>query len=103
MRKCILRCWTGISRLWPNTCGTCTPAGALPDGTLATHSPPTFSNGRIYIGGYDGRVGALQANTGADLWSGRVNRPRVDPVNWAPAVSGNQVFVSGDFGVYALP
>ena len=89
---------------FPTNClGTCTPTWAVPIGTLGTNSPPTLSNGRIYIGGYDGRVYAFDANTGAELWSGQVNRPGIDPVNWAPAVSGNQVFVSGDNGVYAFP
>jgi outer membrane protein assembly factor BamB len=89
---------------FPTNCvGTCTPTWAVPVGTLGTNSPPTFSNGRIYIGGYDGRVYAFDATTGTELWSGRVNRPRVDPVNWAPAVSHDQVFVSGDAGVYAFP
>src|SRR6266568_8030748 len=89
---------------FPTDCvGTCTPTWAVAIGTLGTNSPPTFSNGRIYIGGYDGRVYAFDANTGAELWSGQVNRPGIDPVNWAPAVSGNQVFVSGDSGVYAFP
>ena len=89
---------------FPTNCvGTCTPTWAVPVGTLGTNSPPTFSNGNIYIGGYDGRVYAFDATTGTELWSGQVNRPRVDPVNWAPAVSGDRVFVSGDLGVYAFP
>src|SRR6266566_1579883 len=88
---------------FPTDCvGTCTPTWAVPVGTLGTNSPPTFSNGKIYIGGYDGRAYAFDANTGAELWSGQVNRPGIDPVSWAPAVSGNQVFVSGDSGVYAF-
>jgi eukaryotic-like serine/threonine-protein kinase len=89
---------------FPTSCvGTCTPTWTILVGTLGTNSPPTFSNGSIYIGGYDGRVYAFDATTGTELWSGQVNRPRVDPVNFAPAVSGNQVFVSGDLGVYAFP
>jgi outer membrane protein assembly factor BamB len=76
----------------------------VPIGKLGTNSPPTFSNGRIYIGGYDGRVYAFNAITGAELWSGQVNPPQLtDPLNFAPAVSRDQVFVSGDRGVYAFP
>jgi outer membrane protein assembly factor BamB len=89
---------------FPTDCvDTCTPTWAVPIGSLGTNSPPTFSNGRIYIGGYDGRVYAFDATSGTELWSGQVNRPRIDPENWAPAVSRNQVFVSGDLGVYAFP
>jgi eukaryotic-like serine/threonine-protein kinase len=90
---------------FPTNCvGTCVPTWAVPIGTLGTNSPPTLSNGNIYIGGYDGRVYAFDATTGTKLWSARVNPPRLtDPLNFAPAVSRDQVFVSGDRGVYAFP
>jgi outer membrane protein assembly factor BamB len=90
---------------FPTNCvGTCTPTWAVPIGTLGTNAPPTFSNGRIYIGGYDGRAYAFDATTGAELWSARVNPPQLtDPLNFAPAVSRDRVFVSGDRGVYAFP
>jgi len=90
---------------FPTNCvGTCTPTWAMPVGTLGTNSPPTFSNGRLYLGGYDGRVYAFDARTGTELWSARVNPPNIaDPLNFAPAVSGGRVFVSGDRGVYAFP
>ena len=90
---------------FPTNCvGTCTPTWAVPVGTLGTNSPPTLSNGKIYIGGYDGRVYAFDATTGTELWSGQVNPPQLtDPLNFAPAVSQDRVFVSGDRGVYAFP
>jgi len=89
---------------FPTDCiGTCTPTWAVPVGTLGTNSPPTLSKGNIYIGGYDGRVYAFDAMDGTQLWSAKVNPPIQDPLNFAPAVAGNQVFVSGDFGVYAFP
>ncbi len=90
---------------FPTSCvGTCTPTWAVPVGTLGTNSPPTLSNGNVYIGGYDGRVYAFDASTGAELWSAKVNPPNVaDPLNFAPAVSADRVFVSGDRGVYAFP
>ncbi len=90
---------------FPTNCvGTCTPTWAVPVGTLGTNSPPTLSNGSIYIGGYDGRAYAFDATTGAERWSAQVNPPHVtDPLNFAPAVSDDQVFVSGDRGVYAFP
>ena len=90
---------------FPTNCvGTCMPTWAVPVGTLGTNSPPTFSNGSIYLGGYDGRVYAFDATTGTQLWSARVNPPNVaDPLNFAPAASGDRVFVSGDRGVYAFP
>jgi outer membrane protein assembly factor BamB len=90
--------------VFPTSCvGTCTPAWMVPIGNLGTNSPPTFTNERIYIGGYDGRVYAFDAHSGAQLWSAEVNPPRIDPLNFAPAVSGGRVFVSGDRGVYAFP
>lgn len=89
---------------FPTNCvGTCTPSWAVPVGTLGTNSPPTWSNGSIYIGGYDGYVYAFNGTTGAELWSAQVNRLPFDPLNFAPAVSPDGVFVSGDFGVYAFP
>lgn len=84
--------------------GTCTPTWAVPVGALGTNSPPTVSKGNIYIGGYDGRVYAFDATTGTELWSAQVNPPNfADPLNFAPAVSADRVFVSGDRGVYAFP
>jgi outer membrane protein assembly factor BamB len=89
---------------FPTNCvGTCTPTWAVPVGTLGTNSPPTFSNGRIYIGGYDGYVYAFNGTTGAELWSAQVNPLPFDPLNFAPAVSPDRVFVSGDFGIFAFP
>lgn len=89
---------------FPTSCnGTCTPAWAAPVGALGTNSPPTLSDGKIYIGGYDGRVYAFDALLGIELWSGQVNPPIGDPLNFAPAVSGDGVFVSGDRGIYAFP
>jgi len=86
-----------------NRMGTCTPAWRVPVGTLGTNSPPTWSKGSIYIGGYDGYVYAFNATTGTELWSAQVNPLPFDPLNFAPAVSADRVFVSGDFGVYAFP
>ena len=65
---------------------------------------PTFSKGNLYIGGYDGRVYAFDAATGTELWSAQVNPMSfADPLNFAPAVSRDRVFVSGDRGVFAFP
>jgi outer membrane protein assembly factor BamB len=90
---------------FPTDCaGTCTPIWAVPVGTLGTNSPPTLSNGIIYIGGYDGRVYAFDATTGTELWSAQVNPASfADPLNFAPTVAADHVFVSGDRGVYAFP
>jgi outer membrane protein assembly factor BamB len=90
---------------FPTDCvGTCTPTWAVPVGTLGTNSPPTLSKGNIYIGGYDGRVYAFDATIGTELWSAQVNPINVaDPLNFAPAVSEDRVFVSGDRGIYAFP
>src|ERR1051326_2923527 len=89
---------------FPTNCvETCTPTWTVPVGTLGTNSPPTWSNGTIYIGGYDGYVYAFNGTTGAEQWSAQVNPLPFDPLNFAPAVSADRVFVSGDFGVYAFP
>ena len=89
---------------FPTNCvGTCIPSWAVPVGTLGTNSPPTWSKGSLYIGGYDGYVYAFNGTTGAELWSAQVNPLPFDPLNFAPAVSADLVFVSGDFGVYAFP
>jgi outer membrane protein assembly factor BamB len=89
---------------FPTSCaGTCTPTWTVPVGKLGTNSPPTLSKGKIYIGGYDGAVYSFDALTGTQLWSARVNLQKFDPLNFAPAASSDQVFVSGDRGVYAFP
>lgn len=89
---------------FPTDCvATCTPIWSVPIGTLGTNSPPTLSKGNIYIGGYDGRIYAFNATDGTELWSAKVNPPKFDPLNFAPAVAGDRVFVSGDFGIYAFP
>jgi len=90
---------------FPTNCtGTCTPSWTVPVGTLGTNSPPTLFKGSVYIGGYDGRVYAFDAKTGSELWSAQVNPRNVaDPLNFAPAVSEDRVFVSGDRGIYAFP
>jgi len=89
---------------FPTNCvGACTPSWTVPVGALGTNSPPTWSKGSVYIGGYDGYVYAFNGTTGAELWSAQVNPLPFDPLNFAPAVSADRVFVSGDFGVYAFP
>ena len=89
---------------FPTDCvGTCTPSWGVPVGTLGTNSPPTWSKGNIYIAGYDGYVYAFNGTNGAQLWSALVNTLPFDPLNFAPAVSNDRVFVSGDFGIYAYP
>jgi outer membrane protein assembly factor BamB len=90
---------------FPTNCaGTCTPSWTAPIGTLGTNSPPTLFKGNVYIGGYDGRVYAFDARAGTELWSAQVNpRNFADPLNFAPAVSEDRVFVSGDRGIYAFP
>lgn len=89
---------------FPTDCvGTCTPAWSVPIGTLGTNSPPALSQGNIYVGGYDGRIYSFKATDGTQLWSAKVNPPKFDPLNFAPAAAGGRVFISGDFGVYAFP
>jgi hypothetical protein len=89
---------------FPTDCvASCAPLWSVPIGTLGTNSPPTLANGNIFLGGYDGRIYAFDATDGTQLWSGKVNPPKYDPLNFAPAVAGDRVYVSGDFGIYAFP
>lgn len=89
---------------FPTDCaGSCMPLWSVPIGTLGTNSPPTLASGNIFLGGYDGRIYAFDATDGTQLWSAKVNPPTQDPLNFAPAVAGDRVYVSGDFGIYAFP
>jgi len=68
-------------------------------GSICGGSSPTVVNGVVYVGSYDGNVYALNAATGAKLWSfltGGIAYP-------TPAVANGVVFAgSNDHNVYAL-
>jgi outer membrane protein assembly factor BamB len=63
-------------------------------------SSPAVTNGVVYVGSYADTLYALNASTGAVLWSYIAG---VGGVNASPAVANGVVyFGSGDYNVYAL-
>jgi outer membrane protein assembly factor BamB len=63
-------------------------------------APPVVVNGIVYAGSNDGKVYALQASSGAILWSGSTGAS----IPFSPAVDSGRVFVgSDDTNVYAFP
>jgi outer membrane protein assembly factor BamB len=64
-----------------------------------TQSSPAVSNGVVYVGSTDFNVYALNASTGAKLWSYATG----NQVGSSPAVANGVVYVgSDDYNVYAL-
>ena len=60
---------------------------------------PAVANGVVYFGSIDGNLYALNASTGAKLWSYAIGNPIIA----SPAVANGVVFVGSDGGtVYAL-
>lgn len=75
------------------------PPSGIREGWDLWLSSPVVANGRIFIGGGDGGVHAIQASTGQRLWTFRTPRK----VRATPAVVEGRVFVGGfDGNVYAL-
>ena len=73
------------------------PPGRQP--TRLQLSSPAVVNGVVYFGSDDGNVYALNASTGAKLWSYATG----DGVDSSPAVANGVVYVGSDDGnVYAL-
>jgi outer membrane protein assembly factor BamB len=70
-----------------------------PDREFPYYSSPAFAAGRVFIGGRDKAIHAIDAATGKSAWK-VVTRARVDS---SPAISGGRVFVgSSDGRFYAL-
>ena len=66
---------------------------------LSGPSSPAVTNGVVYIGSYDNNVYALNASTGARLWSYTTG----NAVSTSPAVANGVVYVgSNDGNMYAL-
>jgi outer membrane protein assembly factor BamB len=66
----------------------------------ANVTSPVIADGRVYVGSNDGHVYALDAATGAVLWSGATGASIV----FSPAVDQGRVFVgSDDTKIYAFP
>jgi outer membrane protein assembly factor BamB len=57
------------------------------------HSSPAVADGRVYVGGADGAVFAVDAKDGREIW----RRDTGDVVRASPAVAGGRVYV-GTFG-----
>ena len=76
----------------------CAPAAT----SVAIYGTPVVEAGLVYVGGYDGKVYAVNADTGALRWV----YPRqgyLKPVVGGPIVAGDRVFFgSSDGKVYAL-
>ena len=63
------------------------------------YSSPAVANGVVYFGSGDGNIYALNASTGAKLWSYTTG----NPVDSSPAVANGVVYIGSDDGnVYAL-
>jgi outer membrane protein assembly factor BamB len=63
------------------------------------HSSPVIADGVLYIGSYDNKVYALNASTGAELWSYSTNKSVLS----APAVLNGVVYApSEDLSVYTF-
>lgn len=87
--------WDGLLRAFNATSGKLDWSVQLP-GEYAFSSPPTASNGVVYIGGsgFGGTLYAVSETHGTVLWT----QPVVNGDNSSPALSGTSVFVS-----YACP
>ncbi len=63
-------------------------------------SPPVVAGGKVFVGSNDSKVYALDATTGAILWSGSTSAS----IPFSPAVADGRVYVgSDDTFVYAFP
>ena len=54
------------------------------------YTTPAIANGRVFVGGFDGRLRAFRSTNGAELWSTYVG----GKILGAPFVAGNHVFFS---------
>ncbi|HEV3154894.1 MAG TPA: PQQ-binding-like beta-propeller repeat protein [Candidatus Baltobacteraceae bacterium] len=61
-------------------------------------STPAYANGVVYVGSNNGRLYALDANTGRPRWSFKAH----EPVSSSPAIAGGAVYFADDRMVYAL-
>jgi outer membrane protein assembly factor BamB len=77
---------------WQNPLG-------VPSSAFFLESSPAVANGVVYVGSVEGIVYALNANTGARLWSFATGRE----VESSPAIANGVVYVGSDDGnLYAL-
>ena len=55
---------------------------------------PTFADGVVYVGGADGRLFAVEARTGRQLWSSRAG----GAIRTRPTIAGGALYVQADDG-----
>ena len=85
--------------LSPSTVGSLGVNWSYTTGYYVYSSSPAVANGVVYVGSQDDNVYALNASTGARLWSYATG----SYVFSSPAVGNGVVYVgSGDYKVYAL-
>jgi outer membrane protein assembly factor BamB len=83
----------------PPACTDPSEAGVVSSGTLTTDVPVGGASSVLYVGGGDSKVYALNAATGAVLWSYSIGG-NPDTFIWSsPAVFGNSVYIgNASFG-----
>jgi outer membrane protein assembly factor BamB len=82
-----------------NLHGYPSPAQTIPDAWDMFISSPAVANGKVYFGGGDGNVYAVDAQAGTLLWK----FPTKDVVHASPAVANNTVYIgSWDSYLYAI-
>ncbi len=69
---------------------------------LSSGSSPAVADGVVYVGSGNGDVYALDAATGAELWSYATSSGAGKAGASSPAVADGVVYVGSDSGVYAL-
>jgi outer membrane protein assembly factor BamB len=66
---------------------------------MGIESSPAVSNGRVFFGAPDGKIYALEAQTGSKIWAFKTD----GEVSSSPVVSGSVVYVlSANGHFYAL-
>jgi outer membrane protein assembly factor BamB len=68
------------------------------------YSSPAVANGVLYVGSLDSFVYAINASTGAAVWSYQTSRRDVGYRVWSsPVIADRRVFIgSNNFWLYAL-
>ena len=72
------------------------------DGLIGVSGTPTVSGGRAYFGDWQGNAWAVDAKTGADIWSTKIGSGGFGFVVGAPAISGDAVYISTAGTLYRL-
>lgn len=79
--------------LWKTSLGITNQPQCSPP-SLGISSVPAVVNGVVYVGGGDGNWYALDAGTGAVLWSIAIGSPSSGYYNWAsPLIVGNSAYI----------